>query len=70
MTQRKLNKLYIDQYGQPVWARTLKELRVKAGGGHVGKMYHDDAVTKESFHVGYVVGKRWFNEYTPTRKPA
>lgn len=27
--------LYIDQYGQPVWARTVKELREKCGGGRV-----------------------------------
>lgn len=33
--------LYIDQYGQPVWARTGRELRERAGGGHVSKMYRD-----------------------------
>jgi len=33
--------LYIDQYGQPIWARTVKELREKCGGGRVFKIYRD-----------------------------
>lgn len=69
MKKRRLNKLYMDQHGQIVWARTVKELQ-QSCRGKVSKMYCDDAVTKQSFHVGYVVGKRWFSEFTPTRTPA
>ena len=63
----KLNKLWIDQHGQRIWARTAKELREKAGGGKISKMYADG---KEGgvFHTGYVIGRRWFNGYTPMRE--
>ena len=60
----KTATLYIDQYGSPIWARTVKELREKCGGGHVSIMYAD---TKEGKSVqrGYVVGQRWFSAYVP-----
>lgn len=56
--------LWIDQYGEPIWARTVKELREKAGGGRVSEMYCD---TKDGRTVcrGYVVGRRWFSGYHP-----
>ena len=56
--------LYIDQFGQPIWARTVRELREKAGGGRVSTMYCDikDRGTKR---VGYVIGSRWFSRYQP-----
>jgi hypothetical protein len=47
--------LYIDQYGQPVWARTVRELRERAGGGRVSKMYRDK-LDGRTVHAGYVVG--------------
>lgn len=61
-------KLYIDQYGQPVWARTVRELQAKARG-RLSKMYVDGNDGR-TYHVGYVVGPRWFNQFTPTRNPA
>ena len=64
---RRLRKLYVDQYDQKVWARSLKELRELAGGGTMTKMYVDDAKTGAPYHVGYIVGGRWFYEFTPTR---
>jgi hypothetical protein len=33
--------LYMDQYGGKVWAHSVKELREKAGGGRVFKIYVD-----------------------------
>ncbi len=56
--------LYLDQYGDPILARTVKELREKVGGGKVSKMYVDklDGTTK---HVGYIVGRHWFRAYRP-----
>ena len=55
--------LYLDQYGHAIGARTVKELRQKAGGGRVSKMYRD---TKQGTkQVGYVVGRHWFDAYRP-----
>ena len=70
MSKRRLAKLYIDQHGLHVWARTLYELcaQVSYSRGSCRRMFCDDAVTKQSHHVGYVVGKHWFNEFTPTRQ--
>ncbi len=61
--------LYRDQYGNCFHARTLKELREKAGGGRVSKMYIDrkDGTT---LHTGYVVGQHWFTAYAPVERPA
>lgn len=61
--------LYIDQYGRPVWARTVKELREKCGGGRVVKIYRDKQDGR-SVHVGYGVGSRWFYAYRPVELPA
>jgi hypothetical protein len=61
---------YIDQHGHHIYARTVKELRAKCGVGHVSKMYVDDALTHKSYHVGYVVGQRWFSAFIPYRKEA
>lgn len=60
--------LWIDQYGQPVWARTVRELREKVGGGAVSKMYVDK-LDGRTVHVGYVVGRRWFTKYMPVEAP-
>ena len=59
--------LYIDQYA--VWARTVRELRERAGGGRVSKMYRDK-LDGRTVHASYVVGKRWFSAYLPVEKPA
>lgn len=60
--------LYLDQYGNKWFARTIKELREKIGGGRVSKMYRD---TKEGTkHVGYVVGPHWCEAFQPVRLPA
>jgi hypothetical protein len=64
----KPNHLWIDQYGQHVWARTLKELRLKCGGGRIGKVYRDDPLTKRTTHCGYFVGSRWFSRYAPVER--
>lgn len=56
--------LYIDQYGDPIWARTVPDLRKQAGGGTVSKMYCD-LKDGRTVHRGYIVGKRWFSAYIP-----
>lgn len=59
--------LWVDQYGQKIWARTIKELREKCGGGKVSKMYEE--FKDGSFQVGYGVGSRWFSAFLPMRRP-
>ena len=54
--------IFIDQHGDLVWARTVKELREKVGGGRVGKMYVDKKDGR-TVHCGYVVGRRWFSRF-------
>ena len=66
---KKEYKLYIDQYNNIVYARTLKELQEKAGGGRIGKMYADKT-DGSTVHTGYVVGKRWFEHYQRIEVPA
>jgi hypothetical protein len=61
--------LFIDQYGDPVWAKTAKELKEKAGGGRLFKVYVDKK-SGGTVHCGYGVGRRWFNAYRPIEVPA
>ena len=63
--------LYIDQYGSREFARTVKELRAKIGGGgcRVSKMYRDKKDGR-TVHCGYVIGQHWFTAYTPKEIPA
>lgn len=56
--------LYVDQYGAKVYARTREELRTKCGGGRVFKIYVDKTDGRVC-HVGYGVGRRWFNAFQP-----
>ena len=61
--------LYIDQYGNRLWARTIKELRDLCGGGRVFKIYVDKTDGK-TVHCGYGVGHRWFTAFSPVEKEA
>lgn len=63
-----MNYMWLDQYGEPIWAHTLKELKVKAGPGKVSKMYQDK-LSGGVVHVGYVIGSRWFTKYQPVEIP-
>jgi hypothetical protein len=65
----KEQNLFIDQFGQVILAKTVKELKEKAGSGKVSKMFIDDKSGK-TFHVGYVVGRRWFTKYQLVKKEA
>jgi hypothetical protein len=62
----KPNHLFIDQYGKPVWARTVKELRAKAGGSTMYRDKKDGSVVR----CGYVIGRRWFSRFAPVEVPA
>lgn len=58
--------LYMDQFGNYFFARTVKELRrqIGMGGCRVSKMYRD---RKDGLpvHVGYVIGAHWLEMFTP-----
>lgn len=61
--------LFVDQYGNRIQARTVKELKEQVGPGKVSKMYVDSK-TKGTLHVGYVVGKRWFTQFERVERQA
>ena len=71
----KTNKplyLFIDQYGEKHYARTVKELREQFGGGKVSKMYVDKINgphAGKSVHCGYVIGGHWFTQFLPVERP-
>jgi len=52
--------LYVDQYGNTVLARTVKELQQKVGGT-LSKVYEDRC--GKTYHVGYRIGDRWFSSW-------
>ena len=68
---KRISKLYIDQWGNRFWAKSVKELRkqIQGGGCRVSKMYCDfkDGTTA---HTGYVIGHHWLSCYIPMRNPA
>lgn len=58
--------LYVDQYGNKFYARTVKELRgkIQGGGSRVSRMYNDKA-DGTTVHTGYVIGPHWLTAYVP-----
>ena len=62
--------LFVDQYGNRWFAKTVKELRSKIGmgGSRVGKMFRDTA-NGGAVHVGYVIGRHWCEAFMPIRIP-
>lgn len=64
----KQKRMFMDQYGQVVWATTVKELREAVGGGRTFKIYRDTPQGVK--HVGYGVGHRWFSEFQPVEREA
>lgn len=61
--------LYLDQFGNYFYARTVKELREKVGtrGSRISKMYVDGA--DGARHVGYVIAGHWLSMFTPVELP-
>lgn len=60
-------RLFVDQYGASVYARTVRELRGLVGGGKVSRMFVDRSDGSVA-HVGYVVGSRWFRIFEACEK--
>lgn len=65
---RGKNTLYLDQWQNKFWAKTIKELRHKVGGGKVSKMYCDKK-DGSIVHVGYVIGPHWLTAFKPVEIP-
>jgi hypothetical protein len=65
---RKPATLYLDQYGNQWFARTVAELRkqIGAGGSRVTRMYEDRG--NRVIHVGYVIGQHWCRAFAPIEK--
>ena len=59
--------LYVSQYGDRFYARTLKELRMKIPG-RCSIMYDDR--DGRTYRIGYVIGSFWLTKYEPCRKLA
>lgn len=58
-------RLWIDQYGQMWRAKNVKELASLLHGKYT-PMYIDKG--KDTFQIGYVIGKLWLTEYTAVLK--
>lgn len=67
--EHKAKRLFIDQYGNRFFARTVKELRkqIGMGGSKVEKMYVDRK-DGSTIHTGYVIGGHWLSMYAPVYK--
>ncbi len=61
--------LWVNQYGDVQWARTMKELKGKVGPGQVSKMYTDKNDGRV-VHTGYVIGNNWWQKFQPVEIPA
>lgn len=61
--------LFVDQWGNKIWASTLKELRDKCGvKTSAAKQYSDRK--DGTYWTGYVIGDRWFTAFNPAAVPA
>lgn len=59
--------LFIDQYGNRFFSRTVRELRSQVPG-RLAKMYRD--TERGTVHVGYVIGRHWLTAFQPVELPA
>ena len=55
--------LFVDQYGNKFYSKTLKELR-KQIPGRISCMYVDGKDGK-IYRAGYIVGRHWLTAYRP-----
>ena len=59
--------LFLDQYGNRFYSRTLRELRSQIPG-RLSKIYRDSK--SGTLHVGYVIGQHWLTAFQPIELPA
>lgn len=62
--------LYMDQFGNHFFARSVKDLRQQIGVGksRVSKMFQD-MKDGQTVHVGYVIGRHWLRMFEPVMLP-
>lgn len=67
--KRKL-LLYMDQFGNHFYARSVKELRqqIGMGGSRVSRMY-EDRKDEPPVHIGYIIGGHWLMMFEPVERP-
>lgn len=56
--------LYLDQYGNRWFARTVRDLVRQIGGGRVSIMYADKPDGR-TVRTGYVIGQYWCSAFQP-----
>ena len=63
--------MYIDQWSNRYWAKTVKDLRkqIEGGASKVNKMYCDKK-DGSIVHTGYVIGGHWLEAYRRVEIPA
>ena len=63
--------LYLDQFGNYFYARTVRELRGKVGssGSRIAKMYVRNGADGEPLHIGYVIAGHWLRMFAPIELP-
>ena len=63
--------LYLDQYGNHFYARTVRELQEKVGssGSRIAKMYVENGADGEPRHVGYVIAGHRLKMFAPIELP-
>lgn len=67
--KRKL-LLYMDQFGNHFYARSVKELRqqIGRGGSRISRLYQDRK-DGSVVHTGYVIGGHWLMMFEPVEIP-
>ena len=63
--------LYLDQFGNYFYARTVRELRGKVGssGSRIAKMSVRNGADGEPRHIGYVIAGHWLRMFAPIELP-
>lgn len=64
----KPTKLYLSQYWDKFYAKTLKELKEKVWGWRVSKMYVDKK-DWTTVHNWYVIWNLWLSAFIPYETP-
>ena len=63
--------LYLDQFGNYFYARTVRELRGKVGssGSRIAKVYVRNGADGEPRHIGYIIAGHWLRVLAPIELP-
>jgi hypothetical protein len=60
--------LWLDQWGQPYWSKTIRELCQKLGyARRSARPMYVDGTDGKSYRTGVVIGRFWLSGYFPLR---